>query len=608
MKEKTEYAVISYISLRKFLIIFVFVLSGVGLLLLLFPISYWANDNNGILNVIKLGYTAFFMSAILGRFLSNLYLHVSNGFPWYAVFLYLAHGLSITLFIYSLTLAIKDRILFFRVLLLYLAIYSLMIFRVGYNGASIMIGSNALLLFGLCILKIPDVGKRLTIVLGILFSFSYLIRERSVQAIVIFSIPAMLLLFFYMKRRRVLLTLLFLLPSILFIGFNHYYTSNYTSSTYRRYRDFNEVRGEFHDFTIATENMENEDILEANDWSSNDYMAFMYWFFPDEKIFGKEKVDNIFKYSVQRSRHDLSFDEYLRKSRVFLEKYWFYLAALIFILLAIALRASRRVLIPCLAYSLYSMGGILYLNLYYRFPLRIGLPIFLLVYSFLAFIYIVEKHYIIEADTISKKIPRPVFGVLLGVFYIALLFIATFKVDSYFERVRLQKKRVRNIVKTINLLPPESIVTFQPGRGIQLLYLSPLGDISIRSDIYLLTGGWNTFSERYYHQLSQAGVRKGMDLVTYLIESNRFYAVIADDYFKDCLDTYFREHYTGDVYWTQFATVSKRTIYWITDYETEMQKRRRRLSQPGKLSDKEPDKDERPQRRPERRTDSVRDR
>ncbi|MBN2185138.1 MAG: hypothetical protein JW746_07395 [Candidatus Krumholzibacteriota bacterium] len=562
------------IYLSKFQIIFITVLFGMGLLLLLFPNSYWANDNIGIIPVIKLGFTTSFMSAILGRFLSLFYLYIHYGFPWYAVFLYLIHGLSITFFIYSATLAISNGTHLFRILLLYLVIYSMMVLRLGYNAASIMIGANSLLLFCLYLKKSVKIRRSVIFLLGISFSFSYLLRTRSIYGIIIFSLPVLILFFIYLKNRKYPYILLFLLPAILFIGLNNYYTANFTSARYKEYVEYNKVRGRFHDFPISEDNIQNKRILDANDWSRNDYVAFSSWFFHDENIFSIEKINNIFEHSVTQDKKGLPLKEIAGNIGIFCYTYLIYLITLVFILLTIGFYSSHRTVIMSLVYSMYCLGGMLYMNESYRFPERIGIPVFLLVYSYLALIFIITKtDYADGIDSGNRKV-RPKYDRILYVFYTAVLILGVFAVKWEIIRIHSKQSDINEIVDAINRLPSDSVVMFQPARGLEPVYYSPLKSPAIKNDINIITGGWNIFSERYYYQTRKAGVENGQDLFPYLIDNDRLYLVIASSSYKRCVATYFKEHYQNRISWIRVAKAAGRTVYKITGNEKETQRRK----------------------------------
>lgn len=523
-----------YASVKnKFHFLLLFSFLYVVLLLLTSDAAYYANDNIGILRNLEQGSETPMFAVLLGRFLSFLYLCVNSNIAWHGIFLYGIHIVSISLFLFTIIQLSEIKYYTFPFILLYLTIYATFIIRVGYNAASIMIGANSL--FALLVLLRNEnyINNIRIFLLGLFFALSYLIRLHAVEAVFAFSFPVVALtLMTHCKKTRLRYYILFLLPVIIFIALNLFATKYFVSEQYRHFTEFNKIRGKFHGFPVADANRNNTKLLEMNRWSTNDYNSLTSWFYIDERKFNKRTLNNIFLHPVNSSYH------LFNNLRFFYKEYKNCIHISILLLLpGIALSRPTNLLM-ILIYGLYALFGMIYMKVFYRFPDRIGIPIFLLFFTNIAYLLSFNSD---KRKDINKHIRKTSIMTLYLIITALLIFGCLSKLNHMKHNIARHQDIFKRSINVIESFPNDAFFVAEPAAGIHWEYMHPL-TTKKSYKVNFIPLGWNIFSPIFYKLLNNVGISKGYELLPTMIDNDKAFFVIQSSGFIEMIKQFAREN------------------------------------------------------------------
>ncbi|MBU1694344.1 MAG: hypothetical protein KKC51_10325, partial [Verrucomicrobia bacterium] len=314
--------------------------------------SYQISDDVGILRNLENGFEAPFISMLLGKGLLFLY-RIAPPIPWYGLLLYIAHAVSLGLFFSIFMCSSTARRMAVPWVMLYLAIYAGFLLRIGFNAASVMLGINALLAWMSWDVA-GEVRRRRTVLgMGCMLAASYLIRVDGFYLVLFLGLPVLLMGAARRggRRRGVFL---FAAPVAVAILLNTLVTPRFVPEPYCRYAEYNLARGRFMDFPIAQANTNNMELMAAVNWSANDYRALTHWFFLDEDVYSRARLQEI----VGRSDlARLTPPGYLGHTlEVFWGQYYRHVWLLALALLAAFRISGRRMRGLELAYAVYALA------------------------------------------------------------------------------------------------------------------------------------------------------------------------------------------------------------------------------------------------------------
>lgn len=505
-------------------VILVFVMLYVSLVVLFFGHSFATGDDVGILNTIYNGYETSYMSVILGRFISVFY-RLCPTVPWYGIFLYFVHIISLFLFVKCLLKVKNIKYWIPPLLLLYLLFYSELLVRVSFNNSGIMLGTMSILAFLFSSKKTKNTTW-FTVILGFLLSFSFLIRVGAVVA----AFGCTLFLFVSAMLRKELKSqsvAIFLFPLILMI-LSHVIVLRYdVSGNFKTYHQFDSLRHKFHNFPIEKLNWGNKELLAANNWTEKDYSILVSGPYVNEKKYNVQTMKNIFKYSVP----GLPFSAFLKrfpKGLVILYKnYRGYLFYFVFLGLIVASMMDFLALLNMIFFLLFIISGAIYLWIFLRFPFSISKPIFLStmgVSVFFTHFFNIRKNYRMRSILMLKAIAIALF-----------LFVFISSGLQLYGFYRFVKKKIQlgnTGFAKLNNRYPNTVIFLAPGASENMCkYVDSLSStMLLYSRFKVIPFGWLTFSPLFYKVIkNELGAEYGYEILPRFIDNERAFLITSED-------------------------------------------------------------------------------
>ena len=337
------------------------------------PRVFLSNDDIFHLSDIRGGFDVSFISLIIGRCLSLLY-GLAPSIPFYGLFLYSVHALSLGLFIKTFSRLKEFTAWFPFFLVAYLSLYARFLMQVSYTNAALMIGINALMY---CVSRLMEEERRTVVFVlsGFLFSFCFLVRRQALLGVLVFS--AVLCAWLLIKDKRSWKALaVFFIPVVLAVLADGLMARVGVSESYKAFQRVNSPRSRVHGFPILARNEDNPRLLRVNGWTKNDMILFKYFFFPNERKFNETTMKNFF---VERLPGPaIRPKDVLSRASHIIDAYhiqFFFLASL---LILTVFSGRQREIKWVFLNAAYFFSGMVAMALVARFPSRIGNPISLL--------------------------------------------------------------------------------------------------------------------------------------------------------------------------------------------------------------------------------------
>lgn len=484
-------------------------------LLLIFPRTYGVNDNIGILWRAEQGFMSEFNSFFYMKGLHLLY-HISNEIPWYGLMLYSTHILSLFIFFRGLSKIENFEAFFTLFLIVYLYYYGVFIIRVGYTSTSIMVAVNSLFAF-LVLLSNRRISIFPVLGLGLLFSLSFLIRPFGALVVLVYGAPILGLFLIFKYRKKILLTYfaIFFTPFLLlFIGEN-LARNHLTSPEYRQYHAFNTLRGKLHERPVLEANRNNNEILEKNNWTEQDYSFFSSWLFFDEEKYNTRTLDNFLKYSVIKEENKVKkyVDSYFQKLKEIITENEYHAPFLTLIFLLIVFKLHWPIVLTTAGYFFYAFSLSIYFAIFHYFPIRIAYP-FLMMYASLSILLIFH----LWPEVTEKNTPVRIF---ITIFLVAPLFILF--PNKYYDyspnmaAFRLSLERLQSSYEG------KIFFTVDAANSLKWQNLDPLKRYHLNFES--IPAGTTTFSPRFYKILEKRGLKRGHEIPRMLVNNPDAYLI-----------------------------------------------------------------------------------
>ncbi len=543
----------------------------VTLILLFCPRTYFENDNLGIIGMIKENTFAVFFSPFLGKILSFLYEITNHSIAWYAVFIYIAHTISIALFLYCVMLFGRSSLLVsIGSSVLYLTLYSYLIIRTGYNSASILLTINTVLFFyyyyerlnylhsfllaGL--LLFASQFRYAGFQLGLLVSISFIITlnaKNIIRQTLAIAISLKQYMVARLKKREQTanqtnglnesifnpkkLALVIATFWVLHVLIRVVVSLN-TPQEHKDFMKFNGLRGQFHDFPIAKK-IANEELLQANNWTANDYNMFRSWVFLDEEKYNIETVSNIFKYTPKDNNTLFTTDNISQKLAFYWDTYnnLFFLFAIILFFSTIqsGVKSQKSILL-----ILYILGIVTFFMVFLivkRFPDRIGIPAFLgLTGQGLLFICQNSKN-------TNRYLNKAFVSAML-----VLSVLSIIKTNKFIETIGNSRQdradRISAKIAEFRNSFEDDVIFLIHHRAIRSQFTDTLR-ISGKSLMQTIPNGWLIFSPCFYNRLQRAGFNSGKEFLRKAINNKRIMFVMLKDNksWPNMFRKYYKEKY-----------------------------------------------------------------
>lgn len=505
-------------------------------LLLVFPRTYYINDNIGILEDIRQGWVVSFLSSLLGKMLSLGYLEISDAIPWYGILLYLGLGLSLLLSVSAIRRLPAHHYIKIAFSALILMMYFPFIMRIDYTGVSILLGVNSLL----CLLVYLHTTARprpwVLLSLGLLLALSFLVKTYAILAVFVFSAPFVLLGILRGFPKRVTAFLVFLLPLAAAMTADHLYVKQITDKEYLAFQEWNRLRGEFHGNPVSSLNKGNKEIQRVNQWSENDYLILQEWSYLDENKYNSEKLKNIFKYSVPLPEPDRvgPGNLYSALIEIIASTKAQSLSFLLVGFTSFLLLDFRRSLGQLFYLAYVFLGGATMLILL-RFPGQVSYPLITsgVLWLFYGMFKPVNKTANFPAGARARATTAVI--IIMGVLAFANAVMGVKWAAQIRER---QALFYRNIEK-LEGYQADFFVINMPS-GIRFEYQDPLDtDRHMENRIPM---GWPIFSPRFYKVLGSVNMQQAWEVYPKLVDNHKAF-LVGDEEFVDRISIFLHENH-----------------------------------------------------------------
>ncbi len=500
------------------------------------PTRFLISDDIGILRNLEQGFEVSFISMLLGKGLIALYRAAPFDVPWYGLMLYLAHAISLGLFLSAVARMKSMRAAAVLIVPLYLAVYAGFLLRVSFNSASVMIGFNAGLAWLVWAISDSGPGFRRTLGLGAAFAISYLVRVDGFLMVLLLAAP-LALVGAWRSRRRWPGHLLFLAPVAAVIALNAQVLRQGVSREYEEYSDFNQARGRFMDSPLSKANTNNLALMAFNGWTTNDYKFLTHWFFFDEEVFAKEKLQALTAHSDVA---DALPDAHLvHTADAFFRNYRAYVWVLLLVLAGTSMLWSRRVGGWTLLYLVYVLAVLMGIALVYQLPPRIGWPALLSAAGGMLFLHAIreKKPDMAVLPELGTSLPGRAWKAAVLLTTAGWVIAAGLVCAETFAAHRALDESVA----VLKSYPEETLFIAEPALAIRWEDMSPL---RVRRSLpeNVLPSGWTTFSPLFYSVIRRHGFESGRDLLPSAVDNPRILFILRHADFGGMITTYLDDH------------------------------------------------------------------
>jgi len=533
-KQEIDDAKDMHTTITKNLVSFLISVIFMGAVLSVLSRCYGANDNIAILWDIKSDCMVSFMSVSLGKILSFCYLNISGIIPWYGLTLYAFLGVTLYLVIFSVWKLERLGYLLIPFLTMFLALSLRHVTHIDYSTVSILLASGSLLGLLVYLEKADKKCLLPVIILGICFSFSYHIRMDGIKAALCFAAPALLLGVFRVRKSYWYL-LLFIMPIAITIPVDRFYGKSLETESDIRFNEWNSLRGQFNDFPIQWLNRDNKKIRNVNHWSQNDYALLTRWLYLDENKFNIATLRNVFDYAYAPPTA-LSKLPLIKGCFIELAKtYRIHLCVLMFIALLGFITLGTHGRIMPIIYMGYILGVAIGMQLFFRFPGRIGKPILLGCIIWMTYMVFNITRIRSELNNSGKKLT--IFASLLFMLF-ACVTIYDFK--NIVRRDSLGQKNHYKSVKELEEMNAKFFLIQPAMGGLNYELSDPLKNTNY--NFKAIHGGWPTFSPCFYKDLREIGMEHAYEIFPRLARDEGCYVVVNEECIT-LISTYLWETY-----------------------------------------------------------------
>lgn len=504
-----------------------------GALIFVTPV-FQTNDDIAHLLFILNGETTIYFSPLLARIISFFY-SLSKEVAFYGLFLYAAHFLGLVIFFRALQVLEGSKLFKGVFLLIYLPIYFSFLAGPGYNNASLMPEVNGLFLL-MASLSGNNRNKWNYLLAGIGLALGYLFRPQSILLVSAFFLPILIYLFWRSKHLKEIG--LFLLPLILIFLLNNLYITYCTSSAYKKYVDFEQIREKYHTYSLESDTAE---ILEVNNWKENDLKMITAYMYMHEGKFNKNTLKKLLGNS---SRFKKDIKQIGWRGLSFLKSFWLYLLMISFVSIFHFLVVKQRKLY-LLLFFLYTIGGMFFMFTFYRFPHRIAIPVFIL--------YLLVWLVFISRSEVKVKSSRLLLPALLPA--VAIMFWSS---AMLIQILGANQVNSRSTYQDLNLLNEsykgKTIIGF-----LNMEHLNPLSPVNMGFNY--IPPGWPIYSPVFYRSLSEGmQIGKSSKMWPSLVDNPNSFLVLSP-YELSMIRQFMLDTYGESVEFHQMDNLNNRGVY-----------------------------------------------
>lgn len=489
---------------------------------------YRISDNAGILLNIRNGFDISYMSIILGRFFTFLYLNVSETIAWYGYFIYFSLTVATAGITYALMRIRSLRYFFLPALFLIYAFIATFLVETGYNPGSIMSGTAGLLLFFSYISTSRKKRWWVVLLIGLVFGLSFMVRIKGIVAASIFAFPLIVLYVLQNIRENLKYLLIFAFPAVFFFSTDFLIKQYDVPQQYTDFELFNDERGPFHGYPLAEKNRDNQTILDKNNWTTIDYSILENWVFYNEEKFNIETLQNVHKYSVPIEKARLNATT-LRKAFDYLHQYYtmyWWLFAFTFLYSLVYFDYRRTLLV--LLYLLYALAGAVLMEVFLRFPPRIGLSLFLEVALLALLLSNFSLKKIVPAPEIKSKTMAGFAYLILNILLLVTVSKKNDQTKLLIKNAELDNQLFEQNFKFLNSYFKDRVVIIQP--GIKIYLKTDQNPLKVyQYNFTMIPTGWMIYSPRFYDIINELGMEKATEVYPFMIDNDDAFFVFSQE-------------------------------------------------------------------------------
>ncbi len=509
--------------------VIIFLMVYFSIVITLLPVSYHCYDDRAIELDLMGGYINPFLSFPVSWVLSSLYGLLN--IPWYPLFLYLLHGIAIFLLIKNLQKFVFSRPLVYFIIgfLVTLSLYFHVILT--FTTAGFMIAIAGITSF-LMHLFSRNISWLKVLLYGLCFAMGFLVRPPVLSGMMFFSGIFLLYTVVFVKEKRWKVAL-FLVPAIVFYLINSLIIADIHASS--EYWQFNRLRGMFHEWPIIWYNADNQEILEKNNWTENDYWLLADGFSMHEKKYNIQTLENIFKYSKELPQEKNFIETLYTFNSIsgFRSKFRVFLYSIYTLLLITLIYVPSKYWWVIFGYNAFALYSFVWAFHYYRFPFRAGAPLFFLVICLTIFLLgVLHRRTKVSAWLTEKNIP------VLPLLFVLLTAMALYRQErDQLGDLREGHKRMNHIRQVLNEKYPSSVILMP----IPYQFVHPFRRDSQHYTV--LEAGWSTYSDRYYDEISRyLSVEKASQVLPALMDKPDGY-ILGGEIFVKRIVRFMKETY-----------------------------------------------------------------
>lgn len=529
----------------------------------LFVPSYMVNDNIAIMDYAVQGLPIDFTGVLFTGFLHLAYAHAPR-VPWYGLSLYALHCLSVFLWLYIIWRALHPWWLAGVFSGIFLVYYFPFLIFLDYTSTGAMLCMAALAWTCLDILE-QRPGYRRFLLAGFVFMFGMVVRPQVPLGALVYLLPVACIVavrhlcanyaprepeptrqstlgampygllavwlvgmvrqvglyvfpFRHGLRRLSLAALMFLFPAVANFAADAVYRQVTLTPQQAQFDAFNAVRGRLQGLPERrmVELINDPPVQDAAHLSRDQTSDFFHWRFLDERVYTEPALKTMLEKMPPPAAPYREFARELRERFDSGPEFALLLCCVPLFLLVLMKHPWMGVtgmLLPLYACCLAAL-----LSVFVAFTPRTEMP-FAIGFSFLS---------LVAAGTIIPLGRHQ--GKLAGVCMIvscALGLLGAYRVLLHTEFMQLEKQisaaRTEATLGALNREFSGSVVVLEPEAGLQVENLNPLDTISFR--FHPVDLGWNTFSPRFYQEISHLGISHGYELMDTLIDREHAYTL-----------------------------------------------------------------------------------
>lgn len=397
------------------------------------------------------------------------------------------------------------------------------------------------------LLLLYEKPKKLYIVLGGLFLLIGIsIRKDVFVSLFIIFLP---IIYYYWKKdkRSILNVALSFALFVIVIISNNIVIQQYPQT--QQYLYWNDLSTQIRDYA-PIQYSTYEDILSQQNISKNDLDCLYSWIFTDKETLGETQLQLI---AEQRS----FFDTYELNPIKLLDNFIsqpFYIMFIIMALLVLLFFKFKNLLIPSIMFfTLADLGALLVRQ---RVVDRVFIPIL-----FVCFALIIYEYK--DGQMIRRFKDKNLYKITLVVSCFATLFYGVNNKNWFNIATSYKPTQIYQYVHD----RPENLYIFASFSSLvsnQYTVKSFMNNKNQFNNNIMTLGNWDTYSERYFTQMSKFDIDDPENFLSHLPEYNHVYFIMRDDHDKkELIEKWFQEHIHKNIVFTFVDSIDNLEITQI---------------------------------------------